>query len=131
MSHPTPKVPVSWGELVDKLTILEIKQERLTAEAARRNVARELALIGVLADKALAGDNWLRDRKAALKSVNETLWEIEDRIREKEAAGEFDEVFIELARSVYKRNDERARIKKDINAHLASEIVEEKSYREY
>ena len=131
MKHATPKVPVSWGELLDKLTILEIKCERLTDKVQLQNVGKELALIRGLADEALAGDASLADKKAALKRVNESLWEIEDRIREKEAAGEFDGAFIELARSVYKRNDERARIKKDINTHLASEIVEEKSYRQY
>jgi hypothetical protein len=128
---PPPSVPISWGELVDKITILEIKAERIEAAPARQNVETELGLIRAIADRALATDAWLRERKEALKHVNEKLWEIEDNIRAKEAARIFDETFIALARSVYIENDERARIKREISIHLSSGIVEEKSYKKY
>jgi len=127
----TPSVPVSWGELIDKLTILEIKADRIEGASARKNVLAELDLLRGIAGPALSADALLAERKGALKQVNETLWEIEDNIRAKEKSGAFDAEFIELARSVYKRNDERARLKKQINVHTASEIVEEKSYRDY
>ena len=131
MKRPTPTVPVSWGELIDKITILEIKAERFASDPRRLNVENELSHIRALADDALAADTWLCERKAALRTVNEALWNIEDQIRDKESASAFDSTFIELARSVYKKNDERARIKKEINVHMASEIVEEKSYKDY
>jgi hypothetical protein len=127
----TPHIPVSWGELIDKITILEIKRERLTDPAALANVGRELAALTPLAAPVLADDQAARGLKAQLKAVNETLWEIEDRIRGKEAAGAFDAEFVELARSVYKRNDERAALKKQLNLRLASGLVEEKSYKPY
>jgi hypothetical protein len=130
MTRPTPKIPVSWGELIDKITILEIKADRLEA-GARENVLRELKLIGEPAEDATTSDVWLAEHKRALRDVNEALWEIEDRIREKDRAGDFDQGFIDLARAVYKHNDERARIKRQINVHMASEIVEEKSYKDY
>jgi hypothetical protein len=129
--RPVPHIPVSWGELIDKMTILEIKAERIEAESARANSLKELGLIRAFAEDALASDETLAEQKRALKDVNETLWDIEDRIRDKEREGKFDAEFIALARSVYKSNDERARIKKTINLHLVSEIVEEKSYKEY
>jgi len=131
MKRPTPTVPVSWGELIDKITILEIKAERFEGDPRRQNVVNELGHIRALAVDALAEDSWLCERKAALRTVNEALWEIEDQIRAKESAAAFDAAFIALARAVYKRNDERARIKKEINVHMASEIVEEKSYKDY
>ena len=124
-----PLIPVSWGELVDKVTILEIKASRLSSEAARANVRRELDLLGAI----LAGT--VADRVSALKdkltTVNERLWDIEDEIRVKESRGEFDAAFIALARSVYIENDERAAIKREINVLLASHLVEEKSYAPY
>jgi hypothetical protein len=130
-SNQTPNVPISWGELIDKITILEIKNERIESDRARENVVKELDLIRRIADPALSSDDWLRERMDALKRVNETLWEVEDDIRAKEAAGTFDQTFVELARTVYKENDERARIKKEISVHMSSGIVEEKSYRKY
>ena len=123
-------MPVSWGELIDKVTILEIKQQRLASESARANAARELALLQAVAGPRCEAAE-LAAVKDQLKAVNEQLWEIEDRIRNKEAAASFDADFIELARSVYKRNDERAAIKRRINKLLSSELVEEKSYSTY
>jgi hypothetical protein len=126
-----PEVPISWGELIDKVTILEIKAVRLSSPSALANVNKELALLAAKVSVALrlSGDvTVLKDR---LSKVNEALWEIEDTIREKEARQEFDAEFIELARSVYKRNDERAAIKRQINTALPSDLIEEKSYRSY
>jgi hypothetical protein len=127
---PTPHVPISWGELVDKITILEIKREKLASEASLANVGKELALLRAIAEPVLA-DAGTKDLAARLKTLNQALWEIEDRIRAKEAAGRFDQEFVELARMVYRRNDERGALKREINLRLASELVEEKSYTRY
>jgi hypothetical protein len=127
----TPEVPVSWGELIDKITILEIKAARLKNAAALANVNKELKLLAAQADAALKTSAELPALKQRLTKVNEALWEIEDKIREKEARQEFGAGFIALARSVYQNNDERAAIKRQINALLASELVEEKSYQPY
>jgi hypothetical protein len=124
-------VPVSWGELIDKITILEIKAARLTSVTALQNVRNELAQ---LTEKTLPlGDMAVQvaPLKADLTRVNEALWEIEDKIRDKEAAKAFDAEFIELARSVYVTNDKRAALKRLINQLLASELVEEKGYAAY
>jgi hypothetical protein len=127
-----PRVPVSWGELIDKIVILEIKVERLRAPDAVANARRELALLlevfAAIADPAPAG---LAALQGALGVVNLRLWQIEDEIRAKEAAQSFDAAFIELARAVYQSNDERSRIKRAINQLLASGIVEEKQYIAY
>lgn len=128
---PTLHLPVSWGEVVDKITILEIKCLKLTNEDALANVRKELSLLLTAAEDHLENIPNFNYLKNKLRNVNEALWEIEDKIREKEARQEFDEQFIELARSVYKRNDERASIKKEINKILNSEIIEEKSYKHY
>jgi len=125
-----PRAPISWGELIDKITILEIKSVEIVSEAARANVMKELLLLQELARSRQASEQ-LSNLKSNLKAVNAALWKTEDAIREKERKKEFDEEFVELARSVYRRNDERAAIKRRINAILASEIVEEKSYRDY
>ena len=130
-SIATPHVPVSWGELIDKITILEIKAARLTSATALQNVRNELAQ---LTEKTLPlGDmaQQVAPLKADLTRVNEALWEIEDKIRDKEAAKAFDAAFIELARSVYVTNDQRAALKRRINQLLASELVEEKGYAAY
>jgi uncharacterized protein DUF6165 len=125
----TPRVPVSWGELIDKITILEIKLERLNAPAAQKNVARELALLRAeLATDVPPGVAALRGELAA---TNRRLWDIEDAVRRKEAAQAFDAEFIELARAVYRSNDERSRIKRAINDLLGSDIIEEKQYVGY
>ncbi|MGE5537859.1 MAG: DUF6165 family protein [Gemmatimonas sp.] len=126
----TPLVPTSWGELLDKITILEIKSERLTSETALRNVRNELSQLEAVGTQ--AGNNpRLSDLRRALKVINESLWDIEDRIREHEASQLFDDEFIALARAVYRTNDERGRIKREINLLLSSELVEEKQYKAY
>lgn len=122
-----PQVPVSWGELVDKITILQIKSERITACEALQNVARELALLSRVAGEAI-DTSAMSQLIAQLRDVNEDLWEIEDSIRECEAEGDFGPRFVQLARSVYKQNDLRAAIKRRINEALGSELIEEKSY---
>ena len=124
----TPMAPVSWGELLDKITILQIKAERLTDAGKRANVVTELTLLSGIAGAALQE---VASLVAELKGINESLWEIEDRIRDKEAAAAFDAEFIALARSVYVTNDRRAEVKRDINRALKSALVEEKSYKPY
>ena len=124
-------VPVSFGELLDKIAILQIKSERMTDAAKLANVRTELsALERTWMAHPAAGTDIARLR-AELKAVNERLWEIEDEVRLKEKAGEFDGEFVKLARSVYFENDERARVKKQINLALGSSYVEEKSYQDY
>jgi hypothetical protein len=125
-----PYVPTSWGELIDKITILEIKVARLEDEAARTNAARELSLLGEIAGPALA-DAETAALAVRLKQLNESLWEIEDRIRDHERLGNFDSGFIALARSVYRNNDARGAVKRAINLALGSALIEEKSYKPY
>jgi tetratricopeptide (TPR) repeat protein len=126
----SPTVQISWGELIDKITILEIKVARLGEGNALENVRHELALLSAAAGTHFeTGD--LQRLRGELKAVNESLWQIEDSIRAKEAARQFDQDFIALARSVYQQNDRRAAIKRDINRLLASELVEEKLYKAY
>ncbi len=127
----TISVPVSFGELIDKITILEIKSRRIGDETKLQHIRRELELLEGTWSEAKESHIDIAEERAALLSINETLWEIEDYIRIKESEGAFDEQFIELARSVYFRNDERAAIKRRINEKLGSEIVEEKSYAPY
>ena len=120
--------PVSLGELIDKITILELKQIHMTG-IKLKNVDKELKLLKkILQDKNLEIDI---DLINSLKEVNNNLWEIEDNIRIKESNQKFDKEFIQLARSVYKENDKRASIKKEINQKYNSELVEEKSYNNY
>ena len=125
------QVPVSPGEVLDKITILEIKSERMDDPGKLANVRRELELLQGAWLQTVDDDETVREIHAKLKSINEDLWEIEDDIRDKERAREFDERFIELARSVYVTNDQRANAKKELNLYLGSEIVEEKSYQDY
>lgn len=125
------QVPISPGELLDKITILEIKSERMSDPEKVANVRLELDLLNVTWSASGCEDDTTRELKAALKTINESLWEIEDDIRDKERQSEFDQGFIDLARSVYFTNDKRAAVKKDVNLHLGSQIVEEKSYQEY
>ncbi|QSQ41348.1 hypothetical protein ISN35_09885 [Xanthomonas translucens pv. undulosa] len=124
-------VPVSFGELLDKIAILQIKSERIGDAAKLANVRAELSALERtwMAHPAAGGD--VARLRLELKAVNERLWVIEDEIRIKERAQAFDEEFIKLARSVYYENDERARIKKEINLALGSSYVEEKSYQDY
>ncbi len=125
-----PMVALSWGEVIDKITILEIKQQRLSSADAIANVARELgALNKVVADASVPAE--LAELKMALKAINEKLWDIENQIRAKEAQSTFDSAFIELARSVYINNDQRSKLKRAINELLNSELVEEKQYTAY
>ena len=129
--NSNPSIPVSWGELIDKITILEIKSERLNSKPALENVRRELSKLVGIADAAQSLEPKLEALKAELKRVNETLWQIEDDIRTKEAARTFDSDFIALARAVYHNNDKRGQLKQQINALLKSDIVEEKQYSQY
>ena len=128
MTPETPVVPVSWGELVDKITILEIKRERLASPAAVANAVRELdalmAVFGPYQDRIVA-------EKAALSEVNRRLWDIEDAIRAKESQQDFGAEFVALARSVCHVNDERGAAKAAVNKALNSELVEEKNYTKY
>ncbi|NBB92521.1 MAG: hypothetical protein GVY32_05045 [Gammaproteobacteria bacterium] len=124
-------IPVSPGELLDKLTILEIKLDRIADEAKLVNIRREHELLmRVWRDAALDGDG-IAALRAQLRDVNEALWEIEDGIRDEEREKRFGERFVTLARLVYQRNDERAALKRRINELLGSAILEEKSYRDY
>lgn len=120
--------PVSPGELIDKITILEIKAARIADAAKVANVKVELDLLSALRDEKVAVDEAVETATRGLKDVNEKLWDVEDRLREMEAEGEFGPAFVEAARSVYKLNDRRAALKKDINVHVGSDLVEEKSY---
>ena len=123
--------PVSPGELIDKLTILQIKSRRIGDATKLANVRRELEVLTQCWQRSPWGTADIRADEAALLAVNERLWDIEDRIRDKERAKAFDAEFIELARAVYIENDDRAAIKKRINTALGSTIVEEKSYATY
>jgi len=123
--------PVSVGELLDKMAILEIKSERIKDDAKLANVRKELAVLEQTWRESGLDREELAPMRAELKTINEALWEIEDFIRIKEAEGDFDEQFIELARSVYFTNDKRAAVKRRINEAVGSELVEEKSYADY
>lgn len=123
--------PVSPGELLDKITILEIKSERIADPQKNANVRTELNLLNAIWAEGVPAEVDLSAQRAALKAVNEQLWVIEDDIRDEERSKRFEQRFIDLARSVYVTNDERARIKKEINLALGSVIVEEKSYSDY
>jgi hypothetical protein len=124
-------VPVSPGELIDKITILRIKSQRITDAAKLKNVRHELdALQRTWAESRYAGADIVADTDA-LQAVNERLWVIEDEIRDKERAQAFDAEFVRLARAVYFENDERSAIKRRINVTLGSAIIEEKSYSDY
>ena len=122
-----PMIPVSRGELLDKITILQIKTRRLRAPAARCNAANELAVLQQAAGALPAP----AELEAALIAVNTRLWRIEDLIRGKEATGDFGPGFVALARAVYHENDERGRIKQALNRVLRSSLVEEKQYSAY
>ena len=121
-------VPISVGELFDKISILEIKAAAISDPAKHRNVMRELTALEAVRRREIAAMPELAALYAELKSANRALWQIEDEIRERERAGLFDEGFVELARNVYRTNDRRAVLKRRINELTGSEIVEEKSY---
>ncbi|CAN5147250.1 DUF6165 family protein [soil metagenome] len=124
-------VPVSYGELLDKIAILQIKSERMSDPAKLANVRKELEALTSTWMAHPAAEQHLPELRASLKAVNERLWDIEDQIRDRERAQDFGAEFIRLARAVYFENDERARLKKDINVALGSSYVEEKSYQDY
>ncbi|MTI10160.1 DUF6165 family protein [Curvivirga aplysinae] len=126
----TLTAPVSWGELIDKITILEIKLENMTDPEKLANVKHELDVLSKTRDN-YALPAGLKDLTAQLKDINQQLWNIEDDIRDQERQKDFGEKFIDLARSVYFTNDKRAALKKEVNILMGSDVVEEKSYQDY
>ncbi len=123
--------PLSVGELIDKITILKIKQKKATDPQQMTNITHELSELESTWEKDKAPELDISDLFEQLTQVNEALWAIEDDIRAKEAANCFDQQFIELARSVYKQNDRRAALKKELNLRSGSALVEEKLYQKY
>ena len=124
-------IPISWGELFDKITILEIKANRITEEIKLNNINNELHLLSGIADQVEKNTSELQEIISQLRMINEQLWDIEDEIRICESKKNFTARFIELARSVYITNDKRAQLKYQINQLLGSDLVEEKSYTHY
>jgi hypothetical protein len=124
-------VEIAPGELIDKITILEIKSERIADAGKLKNVRVELDVLAAARDAAMAASAELAELTAQLKQVNQALWEIEDAIRDCERGQDFGPKFIELARSVYHSNDRRAALKRQINELLGSKLIEEKSYAAY
>jgi Family of unknown function (DUF6165) len=122
-----PMIPVSWGELLDKITILEIKSRHIVSQDASVHIAEELRQLSAVAAPVQAKSEIIK-LVAELKKTNEALWECEDRIRRKEKQRVFDNDFIELARSIYATNDRRAALKRQINEDVGSVLVEEKWY---
>jgi len=127
----TVTAEIAPGELIDKITILEIKLERITDAAKLANVRAEWDVLSASRDANLAASDALSGLAARLKEINERLWVIEDDIRDCERAQDFGDTFIELARSVYRTNDQRAQTKREINELLGSTLMEEKSYAAY
>ena len=125
------KADISFGELLDKISILEIKRTRVADAGQRRNIETELAALTTVRAAELPAPLDYADLFARLKHVNQELWSVEDALRDCERRSLFDETFITLARSVYRLNDERGRIKREINERLGSTIVEEKLYAAY
>lgn len=127
------QAPISLGELIDKITILEIKAANISDAAKLKNVSHELNILNEKISSLLdsAGVTKLAPLKAALKDINQELWIIEDDIRDCEYVKDFSDKFIQLARAVYVTNDKRATVKKDINLAFGSELIEEKSYKDY
>ena len=127
----TINTPVSPGEVLDKITILEIKAKNISDTEKLNNVKHELNILLKTWDEHVDKSDKINDLKQQLKIVNQDLWNIEDNIRIKESRREFDDEFIQIARSVYVENDKRAAVKKAVNVLLGSELVEEKSYEDY
>ena len=127
----TLKVAISFGELLDKITILQIKSERISDAAKLQNIHHELELLQSIWEKSDEVKIDIKFEIYELKAINEILWDIEDKIRVKELNKDFGKEFIELARAVYVTNDKRADFKRKINVKLNSELVEEKSYADY
>lgn len=124
-------VPVSWGEVIDKITILEIKSKRLNDGAKLANVRKELDMLVAVREREFPRHRELASLSGMLEEVNAKLWDIEDDIRDCERQRDFGERFVQLARAVYYTNDERAQLKRRVNDLLGSELVEEKSYAAY
>jgi hypothetical protein len=124
-----PTVPISWGELFDKFTILELKLKRVASRDALDNVKKEYVALADIVIRALSENSDVAIHVQELRDVNKTLWDIEDSIRAKEAEKNFDDEFIQIARSVYLTNDERAKIKRLINDRMNSSFKEEKCYK--
>lgn len=121
-------VPVSWGELIDKLTILEIKQKYIKSQNQLENIKIEYSYLSLVFKKECKNKKIVAELTGKLKKINQYLWNVEEKIRKKDFNSEFDNDFISLAKKVYKYNDKRSSLKKQINLNLGSEIVEEKSY---
>jgi len=131
MTEQRPLMPASWGEVIDRKTILEIKVERLQSPVSVNHASRELEALRASLDGITPTPEALSRLEAALRDVNRQLWDIEDAIRRKEADNSFDTEFIELARSIYRTNDERHRLKREISVLLQSDFIDEKQYTPY
>ena len=125
------KVPISLGELIDKITILRIKLSKINSSEAQKNISLELEKLHQVLNETKIIDTNLKNFEIKLSKINQSLWVIEDKLREKEKEKKFDKNFISLARLVYHKNDERAKIKRMINKNFGSELIEEKSYTQY
>ncbi len=126
-----PLIPISWGELFDKISILQIKSEKILSPDSLKNIDREFKQLRLTFDKAFAENSLALELAQELRKINSKLWDVEDQIREKEREKVFDNEFIKLARSVYIKNDQRSVIKRKINEAFGSELIEEKSYSNY
>ncbi|CFX56235.1 conserved protein of unknown function [Candidatus Filomicrobium marinum] len=124
-------IPVAPGELIDKITILKIKSERISDSDKLTNVRRELEILRAEQHRHIPNLPQVMEMQTRLENVNGRIWNLEDTIRDCERNKDFGELFLETARAIYRTNDERAAIKKEINLHLGSQIVEEKSYANY
>ena len=124
-------IPISLGELIDKITILRIKFEKINSISARKNISLELEKLQKVLSGTVESSAKLKKFEIKLSKINQALWEVEDQLREKEKEKKFDKKFISLARLVYYKNDERAKIKRIINKNFCSELIEEKSYSQY
>ncbi len=129
--YPSITIPISPGEVVDRLTILEIKSQRIADKSKLTNIRHELDELTELAKTAIPDTEDMRALRAELRAVNEKLWVIEDDIRDCERKRDFGDDFIALARAVYKTNDRRAGLKRRINEALGSDLIDEKSYAPY
>ena len=127
----TIKISISWGELIDKIAILEIKMDRIRDIKKRENINKELQALRIIFDQGCSEPEKIRKLKSELRKVNEKLWHIEDDIRKCEKEKDFGQQFIGLARAVYMTNDQRSVLKREINMVLKSELFEEKSYEDY
>ena len=125
------KIPISLGELIDKITILKIKSNKINSNEAQKNIRLELEKLEHILNTKMSINTNLKNFEIKLSKINQTLWDIEDQLREKEREKKFDKKFISLARMVYYKNDERAKIKRMIHKSFGSELVEERSYTQY